>query len=73
MRDDDGGAAFPSSNDEAVQYNWINYGMSLRDWFAGQALSNYASDYPAKEAARLAYADADAMLAERMREADTHV
>ena len=34
----DGGAAFPYANDADKEYNWINRGMTLRDWFAGQAL-----------------------------------
>lgn len=46
-------------------------GMSLRDWFAGQALAGYLSDPnvggdPETMAARM-YAYADAMLAARVR------
>jgi hypothetical protein len=40
--------------------------MSLRDWFAGQALTGYKlQDLSSTEAAKYAYADADAMLAAR--------
>lgn len=40
--------------------------MSLRDWFAGQAISGLiASGFDADQTARCAYVTADAMLAER--------
>ena len=73
---DGGGAAFPRvvQND----YDDVYMGMSLRDWFAGQALTMFSSDVDNwsrmaqdyKEniedmQARLAYRLADAMLAER--------
>ena len=61
---DTGGAAFPF----AAEYGHPAAcgGMSLRDWFAGQALAtmDYDSDADAKLAWR-AYSLADAMLAER--------
>ena len=49
-------------------------GMSLRDWFAGQAMQGlFASDYkdqrPIAGVVAAAYASADAMLAERAKEA----
>lgn len=66
----DGGAAFPESGERGKAAG--GEGMSLRDWFAGQALTgllantnnsgvvqNYAED---------AYAFADAMLAARNKE-----
>nr|DAH75522.1 MAG TPA: hypothetical protein [Caudoviricetes sp.] len=37
----DGGPAFPSAGDEL--YN-REFGMTLRDWFAGQALAGLLSD-----------------------------
>lgn len=37
-------------------------GMSLRDWFAGQALAKLVADYHPDEAASLAYEYADAMM-----------
>lgn len=65
----DGGPAFPA---------WDRGGMSLRDYFAGQALPGLVtcepvadeadSDAPARQVAKDAYRIADAMLAERDRE-----
>jgi hypothetical protein len=45
-------------------------GINLLDWFAGQALASIATDFsfPA-EAARKAYAMAEAMVAEKNRRA----
>ncbi len=42
-------------------------GMTLRDWFAGQALHMIRSDLTYEFIARQAYAMADAMLAERAK------
>ena len=71
---DNGGPAFPlaaSFNDHKV------YGMSLRDWFAGQALTAVirrggaylpsVDDTPEDYFARAAYAQADAMIAARRK------
>ena len=65
---DDGGPAFPLNHpDLTADYR----GMSLRDWFAGQALSGLVahglSSYESKysDCAGHAYLLADAMLAER--------
>jgi hypothetical protein len=66
----DGGPAFP-----AYQGKWElddPRGMSLRDWFAGQALAGYCAvekgwDQPPEEVARAAFATADAMIAERSK------
>lgn len=50
-----------------------DYGMSLRDWFAGQALTEFSSlisvDKPAtlRVVAALCFEMADAMLAERAK------
>jgi hypothetical protein len=58
----DGGQAFPSS-----EY----HGMTLRDWFAGQALAGLFADAPLNpdvlwsDVSRAAYEVADAMIAER--------
>jgi len=66
---DDGGPAFPrneryADGDLAVAHQ----GMTLRDWFAGQALAgvlaNSNDDY-SEPPAKWAYAIADAMIAER--------
>lgn len=59
----DGGPAFP--------HTWRDdhgEGMSLRDWFAGQALAGINAN-TAADAAALCYAIADAMLAARSKEA----
>ncbi|MEQ8450612.1 MAG: hypothetical protein RIB97_13085 [Nitratireductor sp.] len=64
----DGGPAFPVSKD--VVYPQLN-GMSLRDWFAGQALNGMGTWSPNgmpgnhKARADWAYEQADAMLKAR--------
>lgn len=46
-------------------------GMTLRDWFAGQALAGMLADHtfdvPPNETAELSYKAAEAMLAERKK------
>jgi len=44
---DDGGAAFPTGDDHATCGNAQYYspGMTLRDWFAGQAMAAIVSCY----------------------------
>lgn len=67
----DGGPAFPLA--VPVNFQFAENGMSLRDWFAGQALIGDLSGHSTKadrtkefmRAANRAYALADAMLAER--------
>lgn len=58
-------AAFPSNE-------YGNLGMSLRDYFAGQALAGQSSipriAWSFKDIAEFAYEQADAMLAERQKE-----
>jgi len=80
----DGGPAFPQHKFEAYPGgsgagNWVNTGgMTLRDWFAGQALAGMlgctrefkeveaaSRGEKAKERALLAYYQADAMIAAR--------
>lgn len=64
----DGGFAFPSvggSPDAGVA--WRYHGMTLRDWFAGQALAGLLANsghFPGNPA-EAAYRYADAMLAAR--------
>ncbi len=76
----DGGPAFPSSpvigpNGVLLRPADIGCeGLSLRDWFAGQALSGITKDYidnnvdEAKVCSEQAYRIADAMLAARSKE-----
>lgn len=63
-RPKDGGCAFPFNAGEfGIE---PSVGMSLRDWFAGQALSGLATaDGFWVDAAKLAYRYADDMLLER--------
>ena len=71
-KNNDGGPAFPDHPLEHPNY-WHqgNTGMSLRDWFAGQALAGMISDLSEcgssfiANSARLAYECADAMLKAR--------
>jgi len=66
MKKDDGGPAFPCGNTPSEAD-----GMSLRDWFAGMALSGILARGGTKDEdgaetnAMDAYASADAMLEER--------
>jgi len=66
----DGGSAFPDHIDESAMHVTDIPGMTLRDWFAGQVLVGlYAAathELPGDdEAADIAYAQADSMIAER--------
>ena len=62
----DGGPAFPTPNDG---FDGMTYGMSLRDWFAGQALSGFiarcATDEDWARLPLVLYEMADAMLKAR--------
>jgi len=66
----DGGSAWPQIKTAAGAYHGNTYsfgGMSLRDWFAGQALAGLTAntdltDTNAKITAAVAYDCADAML-----------
>ena len=71
---DDGGPAFPQipaqrANQEMWSAPYVPEGMSLRDWFAGQAVNgNDLSPFDDFEAiACAAYKVADAMLAARKK------
>jgi hypothetical protein len=75
----DGGPAFPyafSFPDDPGSPGGINLGMTLRDWFAGQALHGWLASFSpdavhpvkndvAADVAHASYAMADAMLAAR--------
>lgn len=73
----DGGPAFPQTTVDhfgGTPSVTVTGGMTLRDWFAGQALAGLAADEvlpltadEAMELAAGAYFVADAMLAERER------
>lgn len=74
---DDGGPAFPCEQHETTEGTWnqtFESGMSLRDWFAGQALAGlYAAQIHglnfdhAQVFAGIAYDAADAMLGARKK------
>lgn len=63
---DDGGSAFPCEGGENSGL-YADPGMTLRDWFAGQALASFAQGDGAKTRAAFAYEIADAMIAQRKR------
>lgn len=69
---DDGGPAFPRTYEfveDGEKMDSTMNGMSLRDWFAGQALAGQLADYQtngaAEQFAECSYKHADAMLAAR--------
>jgi len=73
---EDGGPAFPFALIDASKVTQRDLpGMSLRDWFAGQALAGWLASFgedqaptaPYENQAKLAYGLADAMLAERLK------
>lgn len=70
----DGGPAFPSAADTAEGHQMKDYGMSLRDWFAGQVMAEITrlsidaeGGWDAGTVAAGCYHLADAMLAERKK------
>jgi hypothetical protein len=73
---DNGGPAFPINSPSGTpEYMPQRDGMSLRDWFAGQALhvrfGERGSSISFEEMANHCYLMADAMLAARSAEAPT--
>lgn len=58
--------AFPYSNDADKEYNWINHGMDLRDYFAAKAMQAMLSNdvYHFDSIPNIAY-----LVAENMMEA----
>ena len=73
----DGGSAFPvfAAVRAGADYDMLERGMTLRDWFAGQALAgsmterlNFLTDEETIRYAEEAYMLADAMLAQREKE-----
>ena len=72
-KQNDGGPAFSCKANES-RGGYPANGMSLRDWFAGQALAGLLASGVASErgqtcedVAQIAYANADAMIAERAK------
>lgn len=76
MNEINGGPAFPSDerlygSDGTVLQILEHRGMTLRDWFAGQALAGsladpvFSSSFTPEKVAEFAYKQADAMLAAR--------
>lgn len=67
-KNNDGGPAFPSTDAKG----FVSDGMSLRDYFAGQALTGMLADASRSGSVEHyvddAYSIADAMLAERQKE-----
>lgn len=66
----DGGPAFPLA--VPVEFQFANDGMTLRDWFAGQALAGFMASTKrpttiAKHDAEWCFTIADALLAERSK------
>ena len=45
MKKDDGGSAFPGVMEMNSEFNFNTNGMTLRDYFAGQALLSLRSGY----------------------------
>ena len=65
----DGGPAFPVP--PPTEFNRAYSGMSLRDWFAGQAITGVICENPGignTDVAKFCYALADAMLAKKVLE-----
>lgn len=71
MSKNDGGSAFPFQASSAEGMNSPDYGMTMRDWFAGTILAGMIANPEiggsAEELAHYAYKQADAMIAERDR------
>jgi hypothetical protein len=68
----DGGPAYPSGLDSSTETAWpVNEGMTLRDYFAGQALAGLIASklhslaFATQDDAAYCYGVADAMLAAR--------
>lgn len=73
---DDGGQAFPVAESDPVLGSRVHFAMSLRDWFAGKAMTAaYASwmadcrdvNTSSAHMAQECYLIADAMIAEKRR------
>ena len=60
-----GGAAFPIPHSDKPGAPECEWGMSLRDWFAGQAIAGMAGMGTPESTAAWAYHVSDAMIAAR--------
>jgi len=67
---DDGGTAFPAEGIASLGSRYCTPGMSLRDWFAGQAMVLVDAELPVDQFAKQTYIIADAMLRERAKHDD---
>jgi hypothetical protein len=70
-KSNNGGPAFPSEIEMSDGTYWHEQGMTLRDWFAGQAIRaqwGNGQAMTAEQAAEFAYQLADAMLEAREKE-----
>ena len=72
LHKDDGGPAFPGARETNGNGDVLwhgSLGMTLRDWFAGQAMAALicggAAGLPPDEVAKWAYETADAMIAHK--------
>ena len=75
----DGGSVFPVPAEQSEKQNFATQGMTLRDYFASAAMQGWMASYDGKSGhpagtdgggrrvARLSYAMADAMIAERSK------
>ena len=74
MSDKDGGPAFPGEQGHCPDGTWNqtwNPGMTLRQYYAGQALAGYRAykpDVNSQLCTTLCVADADALIAELAKE-----
>jgi len=70
MSKETGGCAFPFVPEDGTEWNQVEFGMTLRDYFAAKAIQASLPDpaystWDAKRHARRAYSVADAMIAAR--------
>ena len=66
MSKETGGCAFPFVPEEGTEWNQVEFGMTLRDYFAAKAMQGMlANGVPSGEIPIYAYEIAEAMLAAR--------
>lgn len=73
MSNETGGCAFPFVPNDGTEWNQVEFGMTLRDYFAAKAMQASLPDpaystWDAARHARRAYSVADAMIAARCLE-----